>query len=422
MAGFAGEATITENMEVHTRRYGKAEIAYFTASCSLVYDECNAVAGVISQILETTGTVRARQELEDENSLLKRGLNHLPQMVWSTLADGYPEFHNSRWCEFTGFAQGRADWEMWRDVVHPDDRDRVWSAWQHSTRTGESFESEYRLKRHDGEHRWILGRALPERDESGEIIRWYGTCTDIHERVLAQEQIKTLQSKLVYVSRVSAMASMAATLAHEVNQPLTAAANYAAGLRTQLDSGASPETLQEGMAGVEKAVLRAGDIIRRLTKISKGQEPHREQVNITSLVNEAQNILKGKCPGAIFELNVEDGATAHCDPIQIHQVLTNLIRNACEATIGDEAARITITAKSDGERIRISVADNGAGIELGRVESVFDAIQPSTKGGMGVGLAISRTIVEAHGGIIKAHNLTPRGASFTFDLAAGCGI
>jgi PAS domain S-box-containing protein len=105
----------------------------------------------------------------------------LPQMVWSTLPDGYHDYYNRRWYEFTGVPDGSTDGEAWNGMFHPDDRELAWARWRHSLRTGEPYEIEYRLRHHTGGYRWVLGRALPIRDEAGAIVRWFGTCTDIDE-------------------------------------------------------------------------------------------------------------------------------------------------------------------------------------------------------------------------------------------------
>ena len=105
----------------------------------------------------------------------------MPQMVWSTLPDGYHDYYNARWYEFTGMAPGSTDGEGWNGLFHPDDQDRAWTIWRHSLATGEPYEIEYRLRHHSGAYRWTLGRALPVRNADGEITRWIGTCTDIDE-------------------------------------------------------------------------------------------------------------------------------------------------------------------------------------------------------------------------------------------------
>jgi PAS domain S-box-containing protein len=120
----------------------------------------------------------------------------MPQMVWSTRPDGFHDYYNARWYEFTGVPDGSTDGEGWNGMFHPDDQDRAWSRWRRSLDTGEPYEIEYRLRHRSGEYRWTLGRALPVLDESGLIVRWIGTCTDIHDTKLAAEQNELLSREL----------------------------------------------------------------------------------------------------------------------------------------------------------------------------------------------------------------------------------
>ncbi len=120
----------------------------------------------------------------------------MPQMVWSTLPDGYHDYYNARWYEFTGVPPGSTDGEGWNGMFHPDDQERAWAVWRHSLATGEPYRIEYRLKYHTGIYRWVLGQALPIRNSSGRIIRWFGTCTDIHEQRLAQEEREVIAQEL----------------------------------------------------------------------------------------------------------------------------------------------------------------------------------------------------------------------------------
>jgi PAS domain S-box-containing protein len=114
----------------------------------------------------------------------------LPQMVWSTRPDGYHDYYNRRWYEFTGVPEGSTDGEAWNGMFHPDDRDRAWQRWRHSLKTGESYEIEYRLRHRSGAYHWVLGRALPIRNEAGAIVRWFGTCTDIDEFKRTSEALR----------------------------------------------------------------------------------------------------------------------------------------------------------------------------------------------------------------------------------------
>ncbi|WP_165938483.1 PAS domain-containing protein [Parafrankia sp. BMG5.11] len=175
------------------------------------------------------------RDLGNENARLRQTLDNLPQMVWLTGADGQPNYFSQYWCEFTGATRREID-EGWADLFHPDDREPAWDLWMHSVQTGEPYQIEYRLRHHSGGYRHVLTRARPERDQAGEVVRWYGTCTDINERVAAEQRILHLQNELVHASRLSAMGSMAATVAHEVNQPLQAMSSYVLGMERMLES------------------------------------------------------------------------------------------------------------------------------------------------------------------------------------------
>lgn len=134
-------------------------------------------------------TQRANQRALSESHERFRVLaDTMPQMVWSTRPDGYHDYYNARWYEFTGMPEGSTDGAEWNGMFHPDDQERAWTVWRHSLATGDPYQIEYRLRRADGEYRWVLGRALPLRDPQGEITRWFGTCTEIHEAKVASEE------------------------------------------------------------------------------------------------------------------------------------------------------------------------------------------------------------------------------------------
>ena len=137
-----------------------------------------------------------RRQLSDSEDRFRTLADTMPQMVWSTLPDGYHDYYNARWYEFTGTPEGSTDGEGWNGVFHPEDQERAWGVWRHSLTTGDPYQIEYRLRHFDGTYRWVLGRALPIRDADGQITRWFGTCTDIHEQKLALHEREVISQEL----------------------------------------------------------------------------------------------------------------------------------------------------------------------------------------------------------------------------------
>jgi PAS domain S-box-containing protein len=149
--------------------------------------------GVAIDITEQRNAAEALTKSELEFRTLA---DTMPQMVWATRPDGFHDYYNARWYEFTGMPVGSTDGEGWNGMFHPDDQQRAWTLWRHSLETGELYQVEYRLRHHSGEYRWTLGRALPIRDASGQILRWIGTCTDIHDSRLAAEERELVAQEL----------------------------------------------------------------------------------------------------------------------------------------------------------------------------------------------------------------------------------
>ncbi|WP_339426678.1 PAS domain-containing protein, partial [Pseudomonas proteolytica] len=169
--------------------------------------QAQGLRAMASQIMAAMGSRRktrlqakeeavARQALSETEQKFRILADTMPQMVWSTRADGFHDYYNARWYEFTGMPVGSTDGAEWNGMFHPEDQDRAWTIWQHSLATGAPYQIEYRLRRADGQYRWTLGRALPMYDDNGTIVRWFGTCTDIHEQKEASEQREIVAHEL----------------------------------------------------------------------------------------------------------------------------------------------------------------------------------------------------------------------------------
>lgn len=151
---------------------------------------------VLRRLGDSRLNATTRAAIGDSEGRFRTLADTMPQMVWSTQPDGFHDYYNARWYEFTGVPAGSTDGEAWNDMFHPDDQDRARAVWQHSLATGEPYQIEYRLRRYDGEYRWTLGRALPIYDADGAIVRWFGTCTDIHEGKLIREEREVVAQEL----------------------------------------------------------------------------------------------------------------------------------------------------------------------------------------------------------------------------------
>jgi len=231
-----------------------------------------------------------------------------------------------------------------------------------------------------------------------------------------EAELALARVSLLHFSRNSAMATMAGTLAHELNQPLTALANYAAGLERLVDDTNERDALKLGLSEVRANAHRAGEIIRRMRSIAEGGSVHRAPLDLRALISETLHLLKVECAPVRVQVQVSSESMPEGDPVQIQQVLVNLVRNACEALTGQERKELQITVSKEDEFTRVSVCDSGPGIDPSILPTLFEPKPSGKANGMGIGLSISRTIIEAHGGRLTGENLRHGGACFSFTL------
>jgi C4-dicarboxylate-specific signal transduction histidine kinase len=259
--------------------------------------------------------------------------------------------------------------------------------------------------------------AVPVLGPDGEVVRLYGTDQDVTSRKL----VDSLQQEVAHLSRVDAMNAMATTLAHELNQPLTAAANYLVGSRRLLDPSRppKPDLVAEGMRSAEQQVLLAAQIIRRVRGLVSNEPRPHEISSLAAIVADAVSLVSvaNSYPRVLLRRDIARGADAiSADSIQVQQVLMNLIRNACEATAGVEHPLVTVRSRRHGaDQVIVSVSDNGPGVPASAGD-LFSPFVSSKRSGLGLGLSISRTIVEAHGGRIWVEETGDAGTRISFTL------
>ncbi|WP_114951822.1 PAS domain-containing sensor histidine kinase [Sphingosinicella terrae] len=320
----------------------------------------------------------------------------------------------------TGSAgMSRLDW--WAYRLHPEERDRVLASfWGAIDGDGNLWSEEYRFRRDDGDYADMLDRGFIIRGPQGEPRRAVGAMADVTARKRAEAEVRRMQAELIHVSRVSAMGTMASTLAHELNQPLAALSNFISGARRLAAAGPAKQAeLIEALEAAAAGANRAGEIIRRLRDlVSRGTVSVQTQ-NLPTLIDEAAVVafVDARALGIRHRIHLDrDAAWVRADPIQIQQVLINLIRNAVEAIGGSERREIDICTHAAGTMVEVEVADSGGGIAPEQFDTLFSRFVTTKSGGMGIGLAISRTIVELHGGKIWAENRPAGGAVFRFTL------
>jgi len=342
--------------------------------------------------------------------------NAMPQAVWSTRPDGFHDYYNDQWYAFTGMPYGSTDGDGWNDLFHPDDQAMAWEKWSESLRSGDPYEIEYRLRHHTGAWRWVLGRALPVRDANGTIVRWMGTCTDIHEQKLTQQALQQADRR---------KDEFLAMLAHELRNPLAPIVTAASllGLSTGL-----PERVQQvGKVISRQATHMTGliDDLMDVSRVTRGMVTlDKDRVQLSAVLDDAVEQVRPLLEGRGHRLDVHSAlgdALVAGDRKRLVQVLANILGNAAKYT--PARGHIVLDAGVDEGRAVVSVRDNGVGMAPELVASAFELFHQGkrspdrSQGGLGVGLALVRSLVQLHGGTVGAASEGEgRGSTFTVSL------
>jgi two-component system sensor kinase FixL len=400
----------------------------FRARAAPRFDE----AGKVMRWYGTTEDIEAQTQADAERRLAEEryrlAAHATNDAVWDLdLVSGRIEWTASP----TGFFGYRDTSELnsmswWKDSIHPEERESVAAGFTAVVDgSGTHWSDSYRFRRADGGYAHVYDQGYVVRDSRGNGLRAVGAMADVTDRQRAEAELRRMQSELIHVSRLSAMGAMASTLAHEINQPLTAVSNYVSGCRRLLDgvSGQSVAAIAEALEAGEAAAQRAGNIVRRLRElVARGNVSVRAE-DLTRLIRDACEIalVDARLQGISWRVRAGQGVHwVYADRVQIQQVLINLIRNAVQA-LADQPTRMLIIgarARPDENKVEISVADTGPGFADGVEEALFAPFRSTKAEGMGIGLSISRTIVEAHGGKIWAERRKRGGTIFRFTLPA----
>ena len=374
---------------------------------------------------------RAEEALRESEASMSLAANaaNLGLWVWN-IPGGEERWVTEKWRQLFGFADSeQVTFDRFLEVVHPGDSERVKQVVQHMLEHGGEYEIEYRITRPDGSTRWIATHGRVELDERGKPVLARGVSRDITKRKIAEEDAVRRREQVELLGRVSLLGEMTASLAHELNQPLTAIVNNATAAMQYLEQGKlDPEQLQEILTDVVGDSRRAHDIMHNVRSAIKKGSAIRGRINLNDVVKAVTHMvhLDAAARFCKVEMSLARNLPAiEGDPGQIQQVLVNLVRNAFDAMrdTPPSGRKVEIATNYNGDgTICVAVRDYGSGIPEPTLERLFEQFFTTKEEGLGMGLAIARSIVEAHGGSIAAENADGGGARFRFRLPTKEGM
>lgn len=361
--------------------------------------------------------VDALRESEDH---FRHAVELNPQVPWTATPGGRLEDFSPRWLDLTGLTREDALHSGWSQVIHTEDRGFGTTAWLHSIETGEPYDVEQRVRLADGNYRWMRSRGQPRRSESGQIVRWYGTTEDIHERKVAEEQLREANAELLSKNRE--LEEFAYVSSHDLQEPLRMVNIYTQLLVRRIGDLLDDET--RSYAGtIQEGVHRMENLLRDLLSFSRLTHAEREAPRTASLsgaLSDSLLALQGRIEETGAVITSDGLPDISGDEAQFSQLFQNLISNSLKYRKPDEKPRIRISTKlRDGEWL-IAVTDNGIGFDQKHAERIFGLFRRLHRDeypGTGIGLAICKRIVERYGGIMWAESEPGRGSTFYFTVS-----
>jgi PAS domain S-box-containing protein len=409
-----------------TKRDGS--IRWLQARARIFYDDAGKPLRMVGVNIDISDRVQAEEALRHSELMFRTLADTMPQLFWITQPNGYHEYFNQRWIEYSKTTLEQAQGDGWQLVLHPDDVERTKEIWQNSLQSGKHYDIEYRLRRaSDGEYRWHLGRAFPLREQDGRIVKWFGSCTDIHDRKLAIEEraqaLKRERAARIELEKANHMKDdFLAIVSHELRSPLNPILGWAKLLRMgKLDAKKTTQAL-EIIERNAKLQARLIDDLLDVSRILRGKLSLSFcAVDLVSAIDAALETVSLSAEAKSIKLQKEVSfytGKVEGDFNRLQQVIWNLLTNAVKFT--SEGGQIKISLENVGSQAQIQVSDTGKGISPDFLPHVFERFRQADNattrkfGGLGLGLAIVRHLVELHGGTIRVESPGEgMGATFT---------
>ncbi|MBN2973766.1 PAS domain-containing protein [Roseomonas aeriglobus] len=411
-------------------------------------DEVSLIEAVAEAAWDAVDRANAVTALAESEAKFRAIANSIDQMVWSTRADGFHDYFNERWYDFTGVPHGSTDGEAWAGIFHPDDQDRAWATWNHSLTTGEPYRIEYRLRHRTGAYRWVLGSALPVRDAAGAIVRWFGTCTDIQEIVEAREvlarsradletavverteQLMAAEAQLRQAQKMEAVGQLTGGIAHDFNNMLAVVIGALDLLERRVAQGRTD--VGRYVEAARDGATRAAALTQRLLSFSRQTALDPVPTDLGLLIDGMTELLDRTLgEGIHVETKLAlDTWAARTDRSQLENALVNLAVNARDAM--PRGGRLTIATGNrpinsaeaatkgmmPGDYVMIAVSDTGTGMDAETAARAFDPFFTTKSVGKGTGLGLSQVFgfVRQSGGHITLDTAPGEGTCITILL------
>jgi PAS domain S-box-containing protein len=358
---------------------------------------------LISVVMDVTERKLQELRLKESEERLSAVIEAIPQIVWTAQTSGEVDFGNRHWYDYTGLTPEQTVGVAWMSAVHPDDRASTAAKWQVALATSEPIEIEYRLRAANGCYRWQLIRGVPLKNREGQVLKWFGTITDIHDLKLAERALQENDRR---------KDEFLATLAHELRNPLAPLRN---GLQVMRLSVGNPDALEKTRTMMERQLIqlvRLVDDLLDVSRISSGKlELKKERVPLEAVLNSAIETSRPLIEQMGHELSVQlpkQWIVIEADLTRLAQVFLNLLNNA--AKYSDKGGHIWLTAERQGSDVVVSVKDKGIGIAADQLPYIFDMFSQvncsldKAQGGLGIGLTLVKRLVEMHEGRIEARS------------------
>jgi PAS domain S-box-containing protein len=388
----------------------------------------SALASQVAEVLLNAERERTARDLRESEARFRSMANTAPVMIWMSGLDSGCTFFNETWLQFTGRTMEQELGDQWASGVHPEDLAQCLDVYLKAFHARQQFSMEYRLRHFGGEYRWVMDQGVPRFGPDGTFVGYIGCASDIDERRRAETEVLQQRSELQHLSRVMILGELSGSLAHELNQPLTAIlSNAQAALRFLSRDEVDLAEVRGILKDIVDEDKRAGEVIHRLRLLLKKGEVQHQPLDVNEVVADVLRLINSELMNHETSVSIELAAelpSISGDRVQLQQVLLNLILNGCDAMNGvDPPDRQLVvrteSASGNGNGVRVSVSDCGCGIPSERMEHIFEPFYTTKTNGMGLGLAVCRTIVLAHSGLLSAmNNPAGRGATFYLTLPA----